>query len=108
MTKFEEYLIEQGFKCYHIDTRKKRMKKVNGYANLSSMTNLFNAYEKDGLVIEYGLFEHGYPPSICYPRPYVISNGKCRQADRFYMDKLMKENSYEQLVEILKKRTVEE
>lgn len=67
MDAFEKFLVEKGYKVSHMNHS--TMKREDGYLNISTLVNLSNEYEKDGVTICYGLYEANKPPTLIGPRP---------------------------------------
>lgn len=68
--KFEEYLIEQGYKCYE---DREKGKEINPYNYMLSFMDLMSVcYKKDNNSFIIGLSQRGFPPTLISPKPKVL------------------------------------
>jgi len=74
MTKFEELLIDKGYKRHSIVLNKNnKVEYVNPTTNYySSMGNVSFMYINGDSKIQFGLNEAGKPPTLIYPRPTIL------------------------------------
>ena len=74
MTKFEKYLIENGYVKYILNYKTMKYEVSNSHV-ISTMSNIDHRYihsEDKANEICFGLSEAGKPPTLISPRPKII------------------------------------
>lgn len=66
MTKFENYLIEKGYKRFYFDSKGNKIEDYKKQ-DYSSYGPVCYNYEKNNNKIVFGLHEQGLPPTLIYP-----------------------------------------
>ncbi len=74
MTKFENYLIEQGFEKFQMNCKTMKLEKAGKNHVISTMENLDYRYIKNDLTIVFGLSQKDKPTTLIYPRPNLKFN----------------------------------
>lgn len=93
---FIEYIKSQGYELIP------RKGKENDF---STMGVLFSHYKKGDTIITWGISEHGLPPTLVSPRPYILVKTK---ENHYYQDnshatteKILQEVSNEELLKMV-------
>jgi len=93
---FIEYIKSQGYELLP--------RKGNEY-DFSTMGVQTSYYKKDNSIIGWGLLEHGLPPTLVSPRPFIvvkIKENQYHQDDSHATtEKILKEISNERLLEMI-------